>query len=309
MEAEKKVHIIFNPIAGAGKATEQRDQLLRKFRANYGQSFEFVETTCSGDAEQLTRQAILKGAQLIIAVGGDGTINEVVNGFFSNGKPIHSSCELGVVNCGTGGGFAQSLGLPDDISEQVDWINQGTAKSVDIGHVTYSGEDGVGIHRYFINECQLGIGADIVSKVSVKQKRFGGAVAFGSATISEMFRAKANRMTISRDGVTEEKDLLGVVVGNGKYCAGGMQLTPTAHHFDGLLDLLLIHKMSLLQRCLLFPKIYFGKHIFSKKFSLEQARTIVFDSTPAVRLETDGELLGFTPCEIRVLPEAIKVRC
>jgi YegS/Rv2252/BmrU family lipid kinase len=306
---KRGIHVIFNPVAGAGKAAEQRDSLLKQLGARYGQTFEFVETAGSGDAEHLAREAIEKGAQLIIAVGGDGTINEVVNGFFAKEELINPSCELGIINCGTGGGFAQSLGLPADISDQVDFIDLAKAKPVDIGHVTYSGEDASMHQRYFVNECQMGIGADIVSKVGLSQKRFGGTVAFGSVTVSQMLRAKASRLITHLDDSTAERDLLGVVVGNGRYCAGGMQLTPTADPFDGLFDVLLIHKMSLLQRSIGFSKIYSGKHISSQKFSIEQARTVAIESTQAVQLEADGELLGYTPCKIRVLPGAIKVRC
>jgi YegS/Rv2252/BmrU family lipid kinase len=307
---KKNVHIIFNPVAGAGKAARLKDWLTAQLDVRFEENYTWTETTRQGEAIQLTRKSIENGAQLLIAVGGDGTINEVVNGFFKNEKPIGPSCELGILNCGSGGGFAQSLGLPADISGQLDLIEKATAHSVDIGHATCAGEGGNLQERYFVNEFQIGIGADIVSKVGIKHKHFGGAVAFGTVTVSEMFHTKSVRMKTRLDAhEPQTNQLLGIVAGNGRYCAGGMQLTPGANHFDGLLDVLFIRKMNLLQRCLDFPKIYAGKHIFSKNFSLEQAGTIEIDSTPPVRVEADGELLGHTPCQIRIVPGAIRVRC
>ncbi|MBK9017774.1 MAG: diacylglycerol kinase family lipid kinase [Saprospiraceae bacterium] len=304
----KKIHIIFNPVAGAGKASKVKSWLMAVLKARFGDGYEWAETRYVGDAVQLAQKSILNGAELIIIVGGDGTINEVVNGLF-NENHQNPSCELGILNCGSGGGFAQSLGLPTKISEQLDVACQGISKPIDVGEVIFSDIQGRVCQRYFVNECQVGISAVVVSKVGTKHKRFGGTIAFGSAAISALIRSEAVQMKTSLDGYPSESGkLLGVTIANGRYCAGGMQLTPGASPSDGLFDVLHIREMNLWQRFLSFGKVYSGKHIFLKNFLLHQSKEIEIVAEPPVGVEADGELLGVTPCRIRVIPAAINVR-
>lgn len=306
---KKRIHIIFNPVAGAGKAGKLKNQLIALLKKRLDEPFGLDETTEQGDAIRLARQAVESGARLLIAVGGDGTINEVVNGLLTSDLSSGSTCELGILNCGSGAGFAQTLKLPASLSDQLDLICQTTARPVDIGLITFTGEQGSLQQRYFVNECQVGISAAIVSRVGMQQKRFGGTLAFASATLSEAFHFKAVTMLISQDGHFQEtQNLLGIVVGNGHYCAGGMQLTPKANPADGQLDLLCIGEMSLPVRLLNFGKVYSGKHVFSKHFSVNRIKAVEISATPPVRVEADGELLGQTPCEIKILPGALKVK-
>jgi diacylglycerol kinase (ATP) len=303
-------NIILNPVAGGGKTKKLKSQLVSELGNRFGKNYLLMETTGQGDATIFAREISEKGASLIIAVGGDGTINEVLNGLFLNRKPVNDQVELGIINSGSGSGMAQTMGLPESISDQLDMICNSTAKPMDVGIVRYKGTNDSPCERLFISECQVGIGGSVVSHVGMKLKHFGGRIAFGSVALSHLFHYKASKMTMILDQQpAESKKLIGVTIGNGIYCAGGMRLTPNARTDDGFLDVLQIHEMSLLKRFMNFGKVYSGDHIHSNYFSISQAKEISIDSEQPVWIETDGELLGKTPCEIGIIPGAVKVRC
>jgi diacylglycerol kinase (ATP) len=303
------VYIILNPVAGGGKTRKLKSELVRELEGRFGKNYLLMETSGQGDAIHFAREAAEKGADLIIAVGGDGTINEVVNGLLIDRKPVNDQCELGILNSGSGSGVAQTLGLPGSISAQMELICTTAAKLMDVGFVSYRDTGNLPCERLFVSECQIGIGGSVVSQVGMKLKHLGGRIAFGSVALSHLFHYRASQMTIMPDRKTaESKKLIGMTIGNGIYCAGGMRMTPDARTDDGLLDILQIHEMSLYKRLLNFGKVYTGSHIHSNHFSISQVKTISIDSEQPVWIETDGELLGKTPCWIGVMPGAIRVR-
>jgi len=261
------------------------------------------------DAVIITREAISKGASLIIAVGGDGTINEVANGFLSSANQSGGACELGIINCGTGMGYATTLGIPKSFDEQVDVILGSNSIGLDLGRISYvdfSGNDSV---RLFGNECQTGIGSRVVSMVGRKHKLFGGALAFGFAAIIQAMVIKPLHLQIGYDDEpAQEYKLIGLIAGNGSECAGGMKLTPDAKPDDGLMDVLSIHSMNKAQRLLNLARVYSGTHILSPFFSVRRCKKIQVISDVVVSLEADGELLGNSPFSIEILPAAIKVK-
>ncbi|MCX6233777.1 MAG: YegS/Rv2252/BmrU family lipid kinase [Bacteroidetes bacterium] len=302
-------HIILNPVAGGGKAKKLKSQLVPELEKRFDRNYLLMETTRQGDATIFAREAAGGGAGLIIAIGGDGTINEVLNGLLLNKKPVSDQCELGILNCGSGSGLAQTLRLPGLISDQLDLICDSTAKPLDVGFVNYLDKDNNPCERLFVSECQVGIGGSVVSRVGMRLKYFGGKIAFGSVALSHLVHYKASQMTIRLDQQPpESKRMIGVTIGNGIYCAGGMRLTPNARIDDGWLDVLQIHEMNLLRRFLNFGKVYSGNHINSTYFSIRQTKEISIDSERPIWIETDGELMGKTPCKIGVIPGAIRVR-
>lgn len=305
----KPVYIILNPLAGAGRGKSAKPQIISALQKWCGENYVLLETAGKGDAIQLSRNLVEKGATLLLVVGGDGTINEVVNGLLSAQTPPASRCELGIINCGSGAGVAQTLELPESIPDQVELIFNTAAKPIDAGIMECRDENGAAVKRFFVNECQAGFSAAVVAGVGVAQKRFGGALAFGMVSVWQLFRYEATEMYTRVDGhPAESQKMMGVVVGNGNYCAGGMQLTPGARPNDGLLDVLYIRDMNLLNRLNSFSKVYSGKHIHLGAFTLQRAGNIEIDSDLPVWIETDGELAGQTPCKINILPGAIWIR-
>ncbi|MEW6456806.1 MAG: diacylglycerol kinase family protein [Acidobacteriota bacterium] len=305
----KKTHVIINPASAGGKTRIRQTQIINELDKHFGNRYSIFITQRPLDATFSVRRAIIEGSELIIAIGGDGTIQETVNGFFFDGYLINPACQLGIINSGTGHGFAQSLGLPSEIKKQLEVICRGESRFIDVGRVVFSNKDGIAIERFFINECQAGIGGEVVKCVQSKHKKFGGLIVFGLTAFSKVFSYPGHLIaaTIDNSFHTMQK-LIGIAIANGKFTGGGMNLAPQAKADDGLLDILLIHEQPILQRLWNFPKIYSGQHILSSKFSYFQGKSITLNASERVFVEADGELLGFLPCTVEVIPSALKVR-
>ena len=305
----QKTHVIINPASAGGKTRRRQAQILNALERRLGKRYSLFVTKKPLEATFSARRAINEGSELIIAIGGDGTIHEAVNGFFADGYPINSACQLGIINSGTGHGFAQTLGLPPSINEQLDVIRSGQARFIDVGRAVFSNNNGRPKERFFVNECQAGIGGAVVKNVQSKHKKLGGLIAFGSIALSMAFRYPSQPMTVMIDSIHKiTNSFIGIVITNGNYMAGGMNLTPQAKVDDGLFDILLIHEQSIPQRLWNFPKIYSGRHIDSPKFSYYRGKSVVLTSSESVLFEADGELLGSLPCAIEIMPFALQVR-
>ena len=308
-EKSKGVHVIINPVSAGGKTGARQAEILNALERRLGKGYSLCVTSEPLEASFSARKAIIDGSELIITIGGDGTIQETVNGFFSNGNLINPSCQLGIIDSGTGHGFAQSLGLPTELEEQLEVIHSGQTQFIDLGKVIFSEKNGRSKEHFFINECQAGIGGEVVKIVQSKHKKLGGFVAFGAITLLMALRYPNRSMSVVIDETTKiTEHFIGVVIGNGNYMAGGMNLIPYARVDDGLFDILLIHEQSISQRLWNFPKIYSGRHLASSKFSYYRGKSVTLSSSESVAFEADGEFLGSLPCSIEVLPSALQVR-
>jgi diacylglycerol kinase (ATP) len=305
-----KLHIVVNPTAESGKAKKIAFEVEQKVKSAFGSEVDMTFTKGKNHATTITREAIINGTHLIIAVGGDGTINEVANGFFNEGNAINPDCELGIINCGTGRGFANSINLPESIEKQVELIFQPRNTFIDLGQITYKDFSGKVVNRLFINECQAGIGSKVASVVvGQKQKKLGGPLAFGVTATIQALRFKPILLNIELDNEpVQEFKLIGLVIGNGTECAGGMKLTPGAKPNDGLFDVLLMHDMNPLQRVLNLSKTYSGTHILSRYFSVKRCKKLTVTCTNDYLIEADGEMLGYTPFTVEMIPAALKVK-
>jgi diacylglycerol kinase (ATP) len=308
-QSTPKTHVIFNPASAGGRTARRQRQIFNAIESRFGKAYSVCVTRGPLQATESVRLAVSRGVELIIAVGGDGTIQEVVNGFFSNGQQMNPSCVLGIVNSGTGQGLAQSLGLPSGIERQVDIICDGKPHAIDVGRIGYSNLTGNARERHFINECQLGLGASVVKGVESTHKRLGGLLAFGTSTLVNALRSRPQPLVIRLDNTFEiTQSLLGLAIMNGAHTGGGMNLVPQAKVDDGFLDVLLIHEQSIGDRVRNFPKIYSGRHVGSEGFSCFQAAEIAVSTAGKVPLAADGEVLGSTPCRVDVLPRALLVK-
>lgn len=308
-EKSKGVHVIFNPVSAGGKTGARQAEILNALERKMGNGYSLCVTGEPLEASFSAKKAILEGSELIITIGGDGTIQETVNGFFSDGNIINPSCQLGIIDSGTGHGFVQSLGLPSGLEEQLEVIHRGQAQPIDLGKVVFSDKNGQPKEHYFINECQAGIGGEVVRLVHSRHKRLGGFIAFGAVTLLTALRYPNRSMTVEIDRTTRITErFIGVVIGNGNYMAGGMKLIPHAKVDDGLFDILLMHEQSIPQRLRNFPKIYSGRHLSSPKFTQYRGKKVTLSSSESVTFEADGEFLGSLPCSIEIVPSAMQVR-
>lgn len=298
-----KVHIIFNPASAGGRTWKRRKLIFSEIKKCWD-DFIIEYTEGPGDAVEKTRQAIISGRNLIVAVGGDGTINEVVNGFHNDGNVINPECRLAVINSGTGQGFAQSLGLPKSIRQQFRRVKALQAEKTDIGRITFY----AGKHSYFINEFQTGIGGAVVNSVSAVHKNLTRSFTFGLGVLKTINNFSPGYYSFQLDnGIKINDDLTGIVISNGNYTGGGMQLTPDARLNDGYLDVLLIPALTRKEMLSVFPRIYSGKHLKDKRFRCYKIKSLTFSAADMVKSEADGEILNELPLKIEVMPSSLSI--
>lgn len=302
----KRPHFIINPAASAGRTGRSQASLLSLVEETFPDGFTVEVTTQRGHATEITRKAIAAGVQDIVAVGGDGTMNEVINGFFTKGKIKNRKTRLGLLCSGTAEDVVRNLGLPKSLREQIRLLAGKETRFIDLGRVRFTNHAGKKIERWFINDCHPGIAAKVVQRVTPGLKRLGGFLAFGLASTYTAMRYKGHRMkvTLDRSDVLEGR-FLGISVANGRFAGGGMDFAPRAQVDDGLLDIVMIKDQSVPARLMNFPKIYSGSHINLSWVEYRRARRVRIESPERVGLEADGEFLGYLPCEAEVVPRAL----
>jgi len=244
---------------------------------------------------------------MILAMGGDGTFCEIVNGLFTapDSTPIPV---LGLISTGTGNGLVQSLGLPEDSESQLDILLHGSPCTVDVGKIEHSLNGKRGIH-FFLNECQVGLGARVVRSTSRLRKLGIPSLAYGITSLREALKRVAYPIRITNgERIIEQFQLLGIAVANGSRTAGGMQLVPGAKPDDGQLDALLILRQSRLQLALNLVRVYSGTHTNCTGFVSLQGRYFTLSSEVSVPVSVDGEGIGTLPCTISVLPGALQIQ-
>jgi len=294
-----RTHIVINPFSSNGKTGRRKSGILDEISRRLAGPLTVHVTSKPLDATDSTRSAIKQGADLVIAVGGDGTVHEVVNGFTEDGALLDTTCQLGIVGSGTAQDAIRGFGLPNDLDGQIRVACGEASRPIDIGKVSVVDPAGTIREHFFLNECQQGIAAVVVQRFQSHHKWLGGFLGFGLTTVSTAARHREQHMTVEIDGKQVASDpLLDVVVSNGGYAGGGMNFAPGAIVNDGLFDVILIHKQSVPSRLINFPRIYFGTHINLSWVSHFRGRSISVSSTERVPVESDGEFLGFLPCII-----------
>ena len=307
----RRVVAITNPRSASGR-TGKRWPAIRADLAARGLAVDVRMTAGPGDATALTRRAIAEGYDLIVAVGGDGTINEVVNGFFpSNGgaaTPASDAPALGVIPSGSGGDFRRSLGVPCEIAAAVDVIASGTARPCDVGRLTSAAG---GEARHFINIADCGVGGEVAARVNASRgKRIGGTPAFFFHSMSVLMSYRARAVEIELDGELLERTVQNVVVANGRAFGGGMQVAPHACLDDGLFDIVIINAASRLRTARDMPLVYRGRHIGRDGVELRRATTVSVRHAAGeepLLFEAEGEDFGATGAVLTCLPNAIRV--
>jgi len=307
--AGTKIHVIINPASAAGSTGRRQAEFLDAIRCRISRDFSLFITGRPLDATASARRAATSGIDLLLVVGGDGTLQEAVNGLFDRKDPLNPRLQLGLISAGTGHGLAQSLDWPESLEDQCDAIARGSVRRIDIGRAEFKNGNDRLVERYFVNECQAGIGGEVVKKVGTGRKKLGGFAAFGLATLGAALRYPNRNITLAvDDGPAATGPFLGIIAANGSIMAGGMRLAPRAEVADGRFDILLIHGQTLFERLRNFPKIYSGRHLASPKFSYFRGKRLSLASDEDVSFEADGELLGRLPCRIEILPGALKLK-
>jgi YegS/Rv2252/BmrU family lipid kinase len=267
-----------------------------------------VRTTRSLEATEITRRAVEESRPVVVAVGGDGTLNEVVNGFFHNGAPIPTTSKLAMVPLGTGGDFRRTLRIPPDTRSAVQVITGGLVRRLDAGCVTYQSPEGTTAVRHFINIADAGWGGEVVRHVNTGTKSMGGFT-YKIVGVRTLLGWKNKPMTVVIDGTTHElKKAQQVIVANCQYFGGGIRIAPSASPTDGVFDVILIGNAGKLETIRGIGEMTAGKHLdqHNPKIELLYGKRITVSSTEQVRLDVDGEQPGFLPALFEIQPSAIE---
>jgi YegS/Rv2252/BmrU family lipid kinase len=258
-----------------------------------------------GRVTELTQQAVDSGADLIVVVGGDGTVNEAVNGLAAAGT---KSPEVALVPCGTSDDFARTFEIPRQLERALDLAAHGTARLVDIGRARFRSHDGADAERYFANFAGAGISGAIARRGAVTSRRLGARAAYFWATVVVFARWKSVSMTIEADEERREGLMYEVIVANGAYVAGGMRIAPDAAPDDALFDTVLIGDVTKPDFLTTFPKIYRGTHVAHPKVEVLRAREVVVHAAEPLPVVLDGEQPGTTPVRFEIVPGALSLR-
>lgn len=308
-----KTVIIANPSAGAGSVGKRWPRYNRNIAACFGPA-QVRFTQHPQDATQLARLSVYEGFERIVVVGGDGTVNEVVNGLFdeTGSRFIGAGVSVAVYPSGTGGDLARSLGLaPRTIAEA---LQLGSDALVDVGRATITGAGGATSgrvrHKHFVNISSFGASGMIVDAVNHTTKQLGGKVSFWLGTLRGMLRYQNQRIRLRIDDKPEEELLINTVaVANGRYFGGAMKIAPQALIDDGLFDVIIIGDISAATFLRYSHRLYSGTHLRLPEIRMVRARTVVATpvGTEPVLIDLDGEQPGALPVRYEILPRLLKM--
>jgi diacylglycerol kinase (ATP) len=293
---------LVNP-ASANGSTGRRWPELERLAARRGLNGRTLISEQPGHLSELARTAADDGARLLVVVGGDGSVNEVVNGIAGR-----EGVELAMIPRGTGRDFARSLGIPRAAAAAVDVARAGRTRAVDLGKVLYRNRDGAEIESYFANGASAGISGAIARRANETSKVFGGLVSYFWATIAVFVRWENDVFDVAVNGDDRRGRMHAVVVSLGNSYAGGMLLCPDAVVDDGLFDVLLIGDITKRDLLLTLPKTYWGKHLPHPRAELLRGTGVSVESATQMPVEIDGEQPGTTPARFELVPAALRVK-
>lgn len=297
---------IVNKTAGGGK-TERDWPVIEQLLKKHGIRFEPFFTSRRLHASIITRTKIKEGYSRIIVVGGDGTMNEVINGLFSQGTIHTTEVMLGMISVGTGNDWARTFNIPSGYEEAVLTIKQQRTFIQDAGLVHYR-KNGKEWKRYFINIAGMGFGARVVERSNrMKDQGKSGAFLYFYNIFTSLMRYKSQKAMIEIDGKTYDRSIFSLNVGICKYNGGGMIQVPHAVADDGLYSITLIKKMGKLNVLANVKRLYNGSIVEHSRVETYMARSVEIGGTSRLQIETDGESLGHGPVRFQIIPRSVRV--
>ncbi|MBC7364365.1 MAG: diacylglycerol kinase family lipid kinase [Candidatus Aminicenantes bacterium] len=305
----RKTTVIVNPASNHGQ-TRHRWLEIKEALKSFFKEFRYDFTEKPLQATDLAREALKEGTELLIGVGGDGTVNEIANGFFEDNKPINPEATLGIVPSGTGCDLMRSLNIPKKLKNAVRFISEAPNSLIDIGRVNYLAEGGKIESRYFLNIADFGLGGEVVRRVTEERLK-RKASSYVKCLIETMLTFKGHEVSLKVDDQEKAAGtyLIGAVA-NGKVFGKGMKIAPKARLNDSLFDIILVKGLKFLEFCLQGWKLINGSHLSYHKVSMLRGQKVeVFPLTPSpVLIELDGEQVGTLPASFEIIPASLQVK-
>jgi diacylglycerol kinase (ATP) len=299
----EEVKLIVNPVAGGGTVGKHWPRIRRILEAE-GLEFEASLSEGKGHAAELARQALNGGYKTVVALGGDGTVNEVINGLMAEGD---NEVTLGIIPGEKGNDLARTLGIPFDYAAACRKLLAGKAVPLDLGRITYAHHGGEGRH-YFINAAGLGFDAEVVRRVTPRLRALSNpTVRYLSGLFLTLASYKNREARIAIEGEELRERVFSIVVCNGRYFGGGMEIAPQAEPDDGLFDVVVIGDFARWEILANLSRVYRGTHLSHPKVKLFRAKEVKVEAQEPMLLQADGELVGATPATFELIPRAIKV--
>ncbi len=305
--------LVVNPQSGGGKTRKVFPELKRVIEKRLGE-IDAQYTNAPQHAVELARAGADEGRELIVAVGGDGTLSEVVNGVLGSKR---RETHVGLIGQGTGGDFRKALGLDHRLDVYLDALARGTTRKVDVGRATFIDHGGKERERYFLNILSAGMGGLVDQYVAGGSRLLGGTAAYFVASTKALFKSKIAKVTckVTSGEATTVRELESIMIAvcNGRYFGSGMHVAPMAKVDDGVLEVVSLTAPNKLAFAISSQSIYDGKHLDkpgATHFSCERIEIDLVDedARDVFLLDIDGEPLGRLPLTIEVVPKAIELR-
>ncbi len=299
--------MVVNPASANGRTARAWPDIARRAE-NIGLAADVRLTEAPQHAIQLTRDALAEGARLIVAVGGDGTVSEVVNGFFADGQPVAPHAELAVVMRGSGCDFVRTYRIPRQVDRALAVAAGAHVRTIDIGWVEFTGHDGQPASRRFANIASAGLTGVAAEAANRSGKPLGATAAFAWAAVSTFARYRNTPFRVRIDDRQLDQVCNNVIVANGRYFAGGMHILPMAEPDDGQLDVLVWGDVSKADLARNLHRLYRGTHIHHPKADISRASRVHVETQTPLPIEVDGEVPGTTPATFGVQARALRLR-
>jgi diacylglycerol kinase (ATP) len=302
---EAAMRVIVNPVAANGVVGKRWPQMRDTLQAAGGQ-FNASFTEGPNHATELAREALSAGYRTIVAVGGDGTLNEVVNGLVTEGM-VDPAVNLGIIPGGTGSDSVRTLGIPHDYRAACHRLLHGKSDCIDLGLITCVSE-GRETQRYFLNVAGLGFDGEVAERVNRCSKALGGTLPFLSSLCVKLLTYQNKTVEVTLDSQQRlQQKANSIIVCNGCYFGGSMHIGPNAALDDGLFDVVTIGDTTKLEFIANVPRIYRGTHLSHPKVDEYRASEVRVKAQERMFLQADGELIGEAPATFQIIPQALHV--
>jgi YegS/Rv2252/BmrU family lipid kinase len=305
--AVQKPVVIVNPRSGGGISEKRWAGVVAAISDGLG-SFDARFTEAPGHARTIAHEETMAGRELVVALGGDGTISEVADGVVAAG----GQAELGIIPRGTGGDFRRTLGIENELFAAAEHVRKSIPRNVDVGRVTFVSHNGDKSARHFVNVTSLGFSSVVASRANQASKRLGGRVSFLSAVVRSLLTYDNAEVMLSvDDGEARRMTLLLAAVGNGRFFGGGMKICPEAILDDGHFDLVTVGDLGRFEVLAKIHRIYSGNHLSMQEVKSVRCQRLQFapaDPKAEIPVEIDGETPGRLPARFEILQGALRLR-
>jgi YegS/Rv2252/BmrU family lipid kinase len=291
------IGVILNPAAAGGKTIKLMPEIVEQF-GKCGRQHDIYVTSHAGETPVVARQMLDQGHHTLVAVGGDGTINEVASVLLEQASP----CALGIIPSGSGSDFVRTLRLPKDLVQAVQVVVNRRTERIDAGQITFDD----GSTKYFVNVAGLGFDA-VVAEFALTSHMPGSTMPYLVSAVRAMRVYKNMSMRIESAERIFEGRAASVLFANARYFAGGMHIAPMASITDGKLDVAILGDLSPAEMLRAVPSVFRGKHVTNPKFSHFTTTSLRVSTERPARVQADGELMEYTPVTIDVLPGALQI--